>query len=117
MYLPASIYVIWITIAAASAASLGQVCTSSYVQASLPSVGFYNGVSIDTSSVAATSVYNTSVSNQNNYPDATFDYCNVSFAYSHNGRNDQVLVWYWLPSPDQFQNRFLATGGGGYAIT
>ncbi len=26
-------------------------------------------------------------------------------------------LWLWLPSPQQFQGRFLATGGGGLAIT
>ena len=29
----------------------------------------------------------------------------------------QVNLWFWLPAPDQFQNRFLSTGGGGLAIT
>ena len=27
-----------------------------------------------------------------------------------------MLVTYWLPSPDKFQNRFLSTGGGGFAV-
>jgi len=101
----------------ALAATLDDVCTVSYVQAALPSNDFYNGITIDPSSVSANPVYNASVSGQNFFPDATFDYCNVSFAYTHNGRDDQVLVWYWLPAPENFQNRFLATGGGGLAIT
>ena len=45
-----------------------------------------------------------------------FDYCNVTFAYSHNGLDDTVLVTYWLPTPATFKNRFLATGGSGLAI-
>ncbi|CAK7235107.1 hypothetical protein SBRCBS47491_009178 [Sporothrix bragantina] len=44
-------------------------------------------------------------------------FCNATVAYHHAGMNDQINLWYWLPSPDAFQNRFLATGGGGYAIT
>lgn len=103
--------------AAAYAATLNDVCTSSYVQASLPAADFYNGITIDSSSVSASPVYNTSVSGQDFFPDATFNYCNVSFAYTHNGRDDQVLLWYWLPAPENFQNRFLSTGGGGFAIT
>lgn len=40
----------------------------------------------------------------------------VTFAYTHNGRNDQVLLNYWLPTPASFKNRYLSTGGGGLAI-
>lgn len=111
----------WALTAAASAAivyaaTLDDVCTSSYVQASLPSDDFYVGITIDPSSVLVNPVTNAEVENQNFYPNAVFDYCNVTFAYSHNGRDDQVLVTYWLPAPDNFQNRYLSTGGGGYAI-
>ncbi|PSK34248.1 hypothetical protein B9Z65_8574 [Elsinoe australis] len=112
---------LWLTTtilsATAHAATLQDVCTTSHVQASLPAEGDIDGVTVDSSSVYATPVYNASVSGADFYPDATFDYCNVSFAYSHNGRDDQVLLQYWLPSPDKFQNRYLATGGGGFAIS
>jgi tannase len=37
-------------------------------------------------------------------------------AYSHNGRDDQVLLQWWLPAPANFQNRYLTTGGFAYAI-
>ncbi|KAI1622082.1 feruloyl esterase-like protein B precursor [Exophiala viscosa] len=100
----------------ALAQSLNDVCTTSYVVASLPAPGTIPGITIDNSSVAASPVANAEVANENMYPDAVFDYCNVSFAYSHDGRNDQVLLWYWLPAPQNFQNRYLSTGGGGYAI-
>lgn len=103
-------------VAVVHAATLDDVCTSSYVQASLPSDGFYLGITVDPSSVVANPVTNVSVSGENFFPDATFDYCNVTFAYSHNGRNDQVLVTYWLPAPASFKNRYLSTGGGGLAI-
>ncbi|KAI9702282.1 MAG: hypothetical protein M1820_006214 [Bogoriella megaspora] len=98
------------------AISLADVCTISHVQASLPSDDFYPGVTIDSSSVTAASVTNASVSGQNFFPDATFKYCDVNFAYSQDGRDDQVLVNYWLPAPSDFKNRYLSTGGGGYAI-
>ncbi|KAK5191871.1 hypothetical protein LTR99_008398 [Exophiala xenobiotica] len=102
--------------AVARAASLEDVCTTSYVQASLPQPDSITGLTIDPSSVVVNAVTSAQVLKESMYPDAVFDYCNVSFAYSHDGRNDQVLLWYWLPSPDNFKNRFLSTGGGGYAI-
>lgn len=98
------------------AASLADVCTTSYARSALPCNDTYHGISIDASSVSASAFYNASVSDVNFYPDAVFDYCNVTFAYSHNGENDRVQVTYWLPAPSDFQNRFLATGGGGLAI-
>jgi len=102
--------------AVADAASLQDVCTPSYVQASLPSSDSFTGITIDSSSVVVNAVTASEVTKESMYPDAVFDYCNVSFAYSHDGRNDQVLLWYWLPTPNNFKNRFLSTGGGGYAI-
>lgn len=103
-------------IVAIQATSLSDVCNQAYAQASLPSNSFYQGITVKNSSVIATPVYNTSTSGQNMYPGGTFDYCNVTFAYSHNGLNDQVLLTLWLPSPSKFQNRWLSTGGGGLAI-
>ncbi|KIX02723.1 uncharacterized protein Z518_08665 [Rhinocladiella mackenziei CBS 650.93] len=98
------------------AASLNDVCTSSRVQTTLPAAGSFPGITIDPDSVVVNAVTNAAVVNQAMFPNAVFDYCNVSFAYSHDGRNDQVLLWYWLPTPENFQRRFLSTGGGGYAI-
>ncbi|OCT54987.1 Tannase [Cladophialophora carrionii] len=105
-----------VVLASATAATLNDVCTPSYVRAHLPPPGFYQGVSLDPSSVTANPVSQVSVADSNFFPDATFDYCNVSFTYSHDGLEDQVALTYWLPAPGRFQNRFLATGGGGYAI-
>jgi tannase len=76
------------------------------------------GISILSSSVTANSISNFSVAESDLQPAASGQYiCNITFAYTHIGRNDRFNVWYWLPSPSQFQNRFLATGGGGFAIT
>lgn len=60
----------------AHAATLSQVCTTSYVQAALPADGFYNGITIDASSVTAIPVTNTSVSSQNMFPGGVLDFCN-----------------------------------------
>lgn len=99
-----------------SNATLDSVCTVDYARTALPSDDFYIGITIDRSSVVATAVRNAEVSDQDMFPDAIFDYCNITFAYTHTGRNDTVHVTYWLPTPTNFQNRFLSTGGGGYAI-
>ncbi|CDZ97452.1 Tannase/feruloyl esterase [Phaffia rhodozyma] len=96
------------------AASLSEICTTSNVQAALPADGFIEGVTFNASSVTAALVYNETYTGENNFPDATISYCNVTFAYSHAGLGDNVQVQYWLPS--NFSNRFLTTGGGGYAI-
>ncbi|CAI7611313.1 unnamed protein product [Penicillium glandicola] len=101
---------------AAHAATLQDVCTTSHAKSALPASGFVDGISMDTSTLTASPVYNTSVSGQYFYPDATFSYCNVTFAYTHTGRDDQVWLELWLPAPDQYQNRWLSTGGGGFAI-
>jgi tannase len=111
-----SIPLVAIAATATHAASLASVCTSEYVQASLPSDDFYQGITIDTSSVSASAVYNYSASSTAFFPAAVIDYCDVEFAYTHNGRGDQVLVRYWLPAPSAFENRFLTTGGFAFAI-
>lgn len=100
----------------ANGLSLQSNCDASYAMSILPSDDTYPGIKVDSSSVTASAFYNVSVSGSYMYPDAVFDYCNITFAYSHNGRNDLVHVTYWLPAPSKFQNRFLTTGGGGLAI-
>jgi tannase len=96
--------------------SLDEVCTTSHVQASLPANGTILGIAPDASSVTANAVYNASTSASDFFPAATYDYCNITFSYTHTGKSDIVHVQYWLPSPDQYKKRFLATGGGGFAI-
>lgn len=103
----------------AYAISIYELCTVSYVNGSLPHDVTYLGttsVTIDPSSIQVNPVINDTVSGANFFPDAEFDYCNVTFAYTHTGRNDSVQVAYWLPTPASFKNRYLSTGGGGYAI-
>jgi hypothetical protein len=100
----------------AAASSLGSLCTDSYAKSILPSGTFGPDINVDTSSVTTSVAYNYSLASSDFYPAATFDYCNITFAYSHTGRDDTVHVSYWLPAPEKFANRYLATGGGGYAI-
>ncbi|KAK3386485.1 Tannase/feruloyl esterase [Podospora didyma] len=96
--------------------TLDQVCTPGYAHAALPAPGFYPGITIDTTSISTSIVTNRTVKSDW-FPASTISYCNVTFAYSHNGiPNDRVHVTYWVPSPDTFQNRYVSTGGGGLAI-
>lgn len=100
----------------AKAVTLGNVCTQDHVQDAVPSWDLLPGINTTGSIVTANPVYNTSVYNEPYYPDATFDYCNVTMTYSHNGKDDRVLLNFWLPSPGSFKNRWVSTGGFGFAI-
>lgn len=102
--------------ATVSATSLADVCTVDHVTASLPADGTFQGITIDAASVTAAAVYNATASSVF-FPSGTFDYCNVTMQYAHDGKDDTVIVQYWMPAPASFQNRFLATGGGAYAIS
>ncbi|KAH8678036.1 feruloyl esterase-like protein B precursor [Xylariales sp. PMI_506] len=96
--------------------TLDDICTVSYAQEALPAAGFYPGITIDSSSVTTALTSDYEVSSEW-YPNATITYCNVTFAYSHDGlADDLVHVTYWIPAPDEFQNRYVSTGGGGLAI-
>jgi tannase len=99
-----------------AAPSLVDVCTIEYVEAHLPQSDVYPGILISSSSISANPVYDVEVVDSTFFPNAVFDYCNVTFSYTHVGLNDSVVLTYWLPTPAKFQNRYLSTGGGGYAI-
>lgn len=104
------------TAAVAQAATLGDFCTVSRAKAAVPSSGLLPGIITSGSVVTANPVYNVTVTDEVYYPDATFDYCNVTMTYSHNGKDDKVLLNFWLPTPEKFQNRWVSTGGFGFAI-
>lgn len=98
------------------AASLADICTVDYVTTALPVEDLGLAVTIDTSSVSVALTTNKTIGSSW-YPSAVVDYCTVTFAYSHNGlNNDTVHVSYLVPSPDKFSKRYLSTGGGGLAI-
>jgi tannase len=106
-----------IVVAAVQSLSLDDVCTVSHVQNSLPAEGSISGIEVDLSSVTASPVYSASTASENFFPAADdFAYCNVTLSYAHTGKNDKVNLKFWLPSPSSFKNRYLATGGGGFAI-
>ncbi|KAH7142901.1 Tannase/feruloyl esterase [Dactylonectria estremocensis] len=117
--MPSKAWVVLVVAALSSVAhtaSLSSICTKSYVQSAIPVDNFNLGITIDASSVETNLVANASFSSVW-YPTSSFDYCNVTFAYSHNGiAGDVIHVTYWLPAPSQFQNRYVSTGGGGLAI-
>lgn len=41
-------------------------------------------------------------------------FCNVSIIYTHPGAGDTIKVQVWLPSPSDWNQRFMGTGGGGF---
>ncbi|RAH40609.1 tannase and feruloyl esterase [Aspergillus brunneoviolaceus CBS 621.78] len=102
----------------ATASSLSSVCTTDYVTSVLPtsSDDIPSGITIDTSSVTASIYRNYSVSDATFWEDMTINFCEVSFAYNHQNADDRIVVQYWMPDPDSFANRFLATGGAAYTI-
>ncbi|KAG7117318.1 Tannase like protein [Verticillium longisporum] len=73
-----------VSCAAAQATSLTELCSTSFAQSSLPAADFVPGLTIDADSVETTLVRNASASSEW-YPTASFDYCNITFAYSHDG--------------------------------
>jgi tannase len=102
-------------VATAMATSLSDVCTSAYAESVLPASPL-EGVTLDQTSVTASAVYNYSSAATAFWAASTFDFCNVTLAYTHDGLDDTVLLEFWLPTPDNFANRWVSTGGFGYAI-
>ncbi|PYI00061.1 tannase and feruloyl esterase [Aspergillus ellipticus CBS 707.79] len=105
-------------IGVASATSLSSLCTSDYVTSVLPTSAddIPSGITIDTSSVTASTFTNYSVTDATFWEDVNINFCEISFAYTHQNQDDRVVVQYWMPSPDAFNGRFLATGGAAYTI-
>ncbi|KAJ5949395.1 tannase subunit [Penicillium verhagenii] len=103
-------------VAIAQAATLDDVCTASHAKAAIPRYGLLPGIVTTDSVITASPVYNVTVTDEVYYPDATFDYCNVTMTYSHHGKHDTVLLNLWLPAPEKFQNRWVSTGGFAFAI-
>lgn len=99
-----------------AATTLADLCTTSYAESVLPADGTFLGITLDPDSINATAYYNVSISSSNFYPAASIDYCVINFNYTHNSRDDTVAVTYWMPSPLNFRNRFLTTGGEAYSI-
>lgn len=101
--------------ATAQASSLADVCTVANVQSSLPTS--LAGIDIDFSSVTAAAVYNYTSTSYGASTSETYTFCNVTVSYAHTGKDDTVQLWFFLPSPSAFLNRYLETGGGAYAIS
>ncbi|KAL3462134.1 tannase [Aspergillus heterothallicus] len=97
-------------------ARLTEACTASHVLSSIPDSAAIGSLVVDPSSITANTVFNVSFPDTTFYPAATISFCNVTLAYSHLGKNDQVRLQLWLPQPSEFQNRWLSTGGGGFAL-
>ncbi|ROW05690.1 hypothetical protein VMCG_05235 [Cytospora schulzeri] len=105
--------------------SLSQLCTISNVAAALPANSGILGVNLIPSSITANIANSSSPSSSGGMggmptrkrddPSTTTTYCNVTVQYSHTGKDDNVLLWYTFPAPDNFENRFYQGGGHGYS--
>ncbi|PYH96697.1 hypothetical protein BO71DRAFT_439355 [Aspergillus ellipticus CBS 707.79] len=89
--MPRSLLALAALAGAVKAASLEDVCTAKYVSANLPA----NDTLLALLSARV---------------------CDVNFAYTHDGV-DRTNVNYWMPSPANFLNRYVSTGGPGWNIT
>jgi tannase len=106
-------------IGAASATSLGKACTKEFVKSNLPTSEdiITLGITIDENSVTANTYRNYSVTDATFWENVNIDFCEVTFAYSHENLDDRIVVEYWMPLAKNFENRFLATGGAAYQIS
>ncbi|KAL4923082.1 tannase and feruloyl esterase-domain-containing protein [Aspergillus undulatus] len=83
--------------------TIAQLCTVSNVQPSLSANGTLLGIEIRPGGSTTTS-------------STTYNYCNVTVAYTHAGKGDRVVLQYALPSPSDFENRFFVAGGQGFSL-
>ncbi|KAJ5793059.1 tannase [Penicillium pulvis] len=103
------------SVAVAYTTPMANVCTAAHVKATLPTDALL-GLTLQPSTVTAAAVYNYNDTGSPFFPDNVSSFCNVTFGYSHNGKDDQVLVNYFMPAPASFQNRYVSQGGGALDI-
>lgn len=76
---------------AAQNSTLSSVCTVEYVQSVLPATNFVQGVAVDVDSVTASAVTNYTVAASDGILGGSgYDFCNITFSYTHTGLNDTV---------------------------
>ncbi|PYH97630.1 tannase and feruloyl esterase [Aspergillus ellipticus CBS 707.79] len=77
-----------------NARSISQLCTVSNVQSALPANGTLLGIQMLPSTVTANTVYNatagTGPGGSTSISSTTYNYCNVTVAYTRTGKNDRV---------------------------
>ena len=96
------------------------MCTVANVQAALPANGTLLGIDLLPSSVTASPLYNVSVGGGGmggSSSSEAYTFCNVSLAYTHTGKGDEVNLLFAFPSPSDFKSRFYVAGGGGYSLS
>lgn len=78
---------------AAQNATLASVCTIEYVQSVLPATNFIEGVAVNVDSVTASAVTNYTVAVSDGMLGGSgYDFCNVTFSYTHTGLDDTVSL-------------------------
>lgn len=113
--------------AAVNAASLADICTTSNIEAALPSNGTINGIEFVPGAITASSVYNASLSSgmmkrqagpsSSSSSSTTYSYCNATVEFTHTGRGDSVTLLLAFPQPSEFKNRWYVEGGGGFSLS
>lgn len=106
--------------------SFDDLCTSSYIQSILPANLSILGIDFLPDTVSA-AVVNTSSSAGGSgmggssmggsSSGSSYIYCNVTFEYTHAGKDDVVEVKYAFPQVSDFEKRFYLAGGGGYSLS
>ncbi|KAK6063144.1 tannase [Seiridium cupressi] len=88
---------------AAAIASLSAVCTTEYIQSVLPSLSdIPSGITINSDSVTVVPYDNYSVTDATFWNDVVGGVCEMAFLYGYQNQDDQILVEYYLPSPETF---------------
>ncbi|KAF8199829.1 Tannase/feruloyl esterase [Mycena galopus ATCC 62051] len=101
--------------------ALTSLCTATNVAklfslfTALPAVDYHIA---DISAVVVTNFTNAPSASGPMWPTKTdLSFCNVTLSYSHINLQDSILNEFWLPDFSIYQNRFLATGGGGWSVS
>jgi tannase len=112
----------------AHALSLADLCTVSNIQAALPANGTFLGINLLPLTVTAMAEHNATTGGvgfrkrqaggiSGSTDSATYNYCNVTVAFTHTGKRDTVNLKYAFPEPSSYRSRYYVAGGGGFSLS
>lgn len=89
-------------------------CSDSFF--SHPTFSGIEVISISTKAVQGhNSPFDVPIANHGSFDIQDESFCNVTVQYTHPGNGDNIHVELWLPWADQWNERIMAVGGGGWA--